>query len=114
MVQVCSDQQHLFVACACQKAPPCILLACCNIVDICLSCRGISIAQSLAHSVPPATDDAKAERIRQLHHTLSEIIDERNDLRDQLETLSQSDLATELEQAECEILYLREQVESAQ
>lgn len=63
-------------------------------------------------SAAPDTDDAKSERIRQLHHTLSALIDERDDLLDHVDSLSQSELVAELESAHSEIQWLRVQVES--
>lgn len=56
-------------------------------------------------------DDAKAERIRQLQCTLSDIIDERDELRDLVDNLSQSEQAAQLEFAQTEIQWLRSQTE---
>lgn len=92
---------------------PCCLFKFQSITSKCATCRTHGSTEPAIQSNTPATDDAKSERIRQLHNTLSAIIDERDDLLDQLEGLSQSDLATELETAQSEIMFLREQVEFA-
>ena len=65
-------------------------------------------------SAVPDTNDAKTERIRQLHHTLSALVDERDDLLHQVDCLSQSELAAELESAQSELQWLKGQVESTQ
>lgn len=75
--------------------------------------RGQQQALGLQSVLPVSdTEDAKSERIRQLHHTMSTLIDERDDLLDQVDSLSQSGLAAELEDAHSEIEWLRVQVES--
>ena len=58
------------------------------------------------------TEDAKSERIRQLHLTLGALIDERNELQDTLSKSASSELAQQLEEAQVELHVLRNYADS--
>ena len=77
----------------------------------CPGCRGLTSA--LFQHTREQSDDAKGERIRQLQCTLSDLIDERDELQYQVDSLSQSELAVELEYAQSEIRWLQTRTESA-
>lgn len=51
----------------------------------------------------PDTEDAKSERIRQLHLTLGALIDERNELQDALSSSASPELAQHLQRAQAEM-----------
>ena len=55
----------------------------------------------------PDTEDAKSERIRQLHLTLGALIDERDELQDTLSSSASLELAQQLESAQAELQVLR-------
>lgn len=55
----------------------------------------------------PETEDAKSERIRQLHLTLGALIDERDELQDSLSSSASLELAQQLEHAQAELQVLR-------
>lgn len=60
----------------------------------------------------PDTEDAKSERIRQLHLTLGALIDERDELQDTLSKSARSELAQQLEEAQVELHVLRKYADS--
>ena len=55
----------------------------------------------------PETEDAKSERIRQLHLTLGALIDERDELQDTLSSSASIELARQLQDAHAELRVLR-------
>ena len=55
----------------------------------------------------PDSQDAKSERIRQLHLTLGALIDERDELQDTLSSSASPELARQLEDAQAELQVLR-------
>jgi hypothetical protein len=55
----------------------------------------------------PDSQDAKSERIRQLHLTLGALIDERDELQDTLSSSASPELARQLEDAQAELRVLR-------
>ena len=55
----------------------------------------------------PETEDAKSERIRQLHLTLGALIDERDELQDTLSKSTSPGLAQQLQDAQAELHVLR-------
>ena len=55
----------------------------------------------------PDSQDAKSERIRQLHVTLGALIDERDELQDTLSSSASPELAQQLEDAQAELRVLR-------
>ncbi|KAL0055118.1 hypothetical protein WJX82_007299 [Trebouxia sp. C0006] len=55
----------------------------------------------------PDSQDAKSERIRQLHVTLGALIDERDELQDTLSSSASPELARQLEDAQAELRVLR-------
>ena len=55
----------------------------------------------------PDTEDAKSERIRQLHLTLGALIDERDELQDTLSISASPELAQQLQRAQAELQVLR-------
>ncbi|KAL0019445.1 hypothetical protein WJX77_000469 [Trebouxia sp. C0004] len=61
------------------------------------------------NSIPqlPDSQDAKSERIRQLHLTLGALIDERDALQDTLSNSASPELARQLEDAQAELCVLR-------
>lgn len=62
--------------------------------------------------VMPDTEDAKSERIRQLHMTLGALIDERDELQDTLSSSAGPELAQQLEHAQTELQVLRKYASS--
>ena len=60
----------------------------------------------------PDSDDAKSERIRQLHLTLGALIDERDELQDTLSQSASVEVARQLEDAQAELRVLRKYAES--
>ena len=67
---------------------------------------------SISQGVVLDIEDAKAERIRQLHLTLGALIDERDELQDTLSNSAGPELALQLEQAHAELQVLRQYAES--
>lgn len=66
-----------------------------------------------SHLFPmPETEDAKSERIRQLHLTLGALIDERDELQDTLSSSASPELAQRLERAQAELQVLRKYARS--
>ena len=55
----------------------------------------------------PDSEDAKSERIRQLHLTLGALIDERDELQDTLSKSASPVLARQLQDAQSELHVLR-------
>lgn len=53
------------------------------------------------------TEDAKSERIPQLHLTLAALIDERDELQDTLSSSASPELAHRLERSQAELQVLR-------
>lgn len=60
----------------------------------------------------PDSQDAKSERIRQLHLTLGALIDERDKLQNTLSTSASPELARQLEDAQAELQVLRKYASS--
>lgn len=60
----------------------------------------------------PDTEDAKSERIRQLHMTLGALIDERDELQDTLSSSASPEIAQQLEHAQAELQLLRKYASS--
>lgn len=58
------------------------------------------------------SEDAKSERIRQLHLTLGALIDERDELQDTLSNSASPELAQQLEDAQAELQVLRKYADS--
>ncbi len=103
-----SDCNALFVVMAatlpmCCRAPAIArqLLSQALLVDNDENARPNSIQQL------PESQDAKSERIRQLHLTLGALIDERDELQDTLSSSASPELARQLEDAQAELRVLR-------
>ena len=60
----------------------------------------------------PESEDAKSERIRQLHLTLGALIDERDELQETLSSSASPELAQQLEHAQAELQVLRKYASS--